>query len=127
VGKIVISGSIYKIWDLGGQSELHSIWEKFYLQCHAIIFVIDSSDKPRMETVRLALRTTTQYLLHVGFCKEKIVNNLETEGVPVLVMANKCDLPERLTIVDVKEMFNPIMDNIGAREVKVTECAAISG
>jgi GTPase SAR1 family protein len=36
-------------WDLGGQSDLQSIWASYYAECHAIVFMIDSTDKERLE------------------------------------------------------------------------------
>lgn len=33
-----------KIWDVGGQHALRGLWAKYYGSCHAIVFVIDSSD-----------------------------------------------------------------------------------
>lgn len=33
-----------KIWDVGGQQALRGLWTKYYESCHAIVFVIDSSD-----------------------------------------------------------------------------------
>jgi ADP-ribosylation factor related protein 1 len=43
IGKIKII-----IWDLGGLPDLQPIWEKYYADCHAIIYVIDSSDSERL-------------------------------------------------------------------------------
>ena len=42
-------------WDLGGQKELHSLWAQYYDEAHGIIFVVDASDKARIEAVRSAL------------------------------------------------------------------------
>lgn len=39
-------------WDLGGQKLLRSIWPKYYLECHGIIFMVDGSNGERMEDVR---------------------------------------------------------------------------
>ncbi|PSN75025.1 P-loop containing nucleoside triphosphate hydrolase protein [Corynespora cassiicola Philippines] len=33
-----------KIWDVGGQHSLRGLWTSYYSSCHAIVFVIDSSD-----------------------------------------------------------------------------------
>ena len=52
VGKIDISHSRINFWDLGGQHELQSIWEKYYLDCHAIVFVVDATDHARIEDVK---------------------------------------------------------------------------
>ena len=48
VGDIRVS-----FWDLGGQLELHGIWEKYYDECHGIVFVVDATDADRIETALL--------------------------------------------------------------------------
>ncbi|RUP46663.1 P-loop containing nucleoside triphosphate hydrolase protein [Jimgerdemannia flammicorona] len=50
--QIDIGRSRINFWDLGGQSELHSIWEKYYTECHAIVFVVDATDRSRIEEVK---------------------------------------------------------------------------
>lgn len=35
-------------WDLGGQEELQSLWDKYYAECHGVIYVIDSTDEERL-------------------------------------------------------------------------------
>lgn len=48
IGQIDISGIRLSFWDLGGQQELQSLWDKYYQESHAIIYVIDSHDRERM-------------------------------------------------------------------------------
>lgn len=33
-----------KIWDVGGQISMRGLWQSYYTSCHAIIFVVDSTD-----------------------------------------------------------------------------------
>ena len=33
-----------KIWDVGGQHSLRRLWQSYYRSCHAIVFVVDSTD-----------------------------------------------------------------------------------
>ncbi|THC92204.1 hypothetical protein EYZ11_008331 [Aspergillus tanneri] len=33
-----------KIWDVGGQISMRNLWQSYYSSCHAIVFVVDSSD-----------------------------------------------------------------------------------
>lgn len=49
IGQIDISGIRLSFWDLGGQTELQSLWDKYYQESHAIIYVVDSHDRNRME------------------------------------------------------------------------------
>lgn len=49
IGKIDIYGVRLNFWDLGGQSELQSLWDKYYQESHGVIYVIDSNDRSRMD------------------------------------------------------------------------------
>lgn len=49
IGQIDIQGVRLSFWDLGGQQELQSLWDKYYQESHAIIYVIDSHDRERMD------------------------------------------------------------------------------
>ena len=42
-------------WDVGGQAVLRKIWEKYYSQCNAVIFVVDGANESRMEEVKSVL------------------------------------------------------------------------
>jgi GTPase SAR1 family protein len=37
-------------WDLGGQAGLRSIWDKYYTESHAILYVVDSSTASTLHT-----------------------------------------------------------------------------
>jgi ADP-ribosylation factor related protein 1 len=63
-----IKSSRINFWDLGGQKDLQSIWERYYSECHAIVFVVDSTDPVRLDDCRDT------------FGKNKIMHN-ETAGL----------------------------------------------
>ena len=48
IGKITTQGVRLMFWDLGGQEELQSLWDKYYNDCHGVIFIIDSADPDRL-------------------------------------------------------------------------------
>ncbi|KAJ1968452.1 ADP-ribosylation factor protein 3 [Dispira parvispora] len=113
IGKIDIDRSRIKFWDLGGQRELHSIWERYYPESHGIIFVIDATDRERLEECRKTF--------------ENIMKQDEVEGVPVLMLANKQDLPVAMAVEEIKEVFNKIAYGLGARDSKVLPVSALAG
>ena len=47
VGRLEALKSSLMFWDLGGQTGLRSIWDKYYADSHAILFVVDSSAPDR--------------------------------------------------------------------------------
>ena len=48
IGKITTQGVRLMFWDLGGQEELQSLWDKYFNDCHGVIFIIDSADPDRL-------------------------------------------------------------------------------
>jgi ADP-ribosylation factor related protein 1 len=49
IGKIDISSVQLVLWDLGGQEDLQCLWNKYYDDCHGVIYMIDSTDRERLE------------------------------------------------------------------------------
>jgi len=43
VGRLEAHDSSLIFWDLGGQKNLRGIWDKYYDETHAIIFVLDAA------------------------------------------------------------------------------------
>ncbi|OBZ89559.1 ADP-ribosylation factor-like protein 3 [Choanephora cucurbitarum] len=113
IGKVNIKSSRINFWDLGGQKDLHSIWERYYSECHAIVFVVDSTDPIRLEDCRDTF--------------EKMITNDAVEGVPILMLANKQDVSGALKVEEVKEVFNKIAMKLGARDSRVLSVSALEG
>jgi len=76
------------------------------------VFVIDSSDVGDADIARLAARASNPALYHddevgrLDECKsvlEAVLQNQDTEGVPVLVLANKQDREDSVEVVSIKE------------------------
>ena len=101
-----------KVWDLGGQKAIRKYWEDYYGDdTDALIFVIDSSDKRRLEEAGLELL--------------KLLKQQKLSNVPVLVLANKQDLVHAQTIevISKKLLFSGIHD----RPWSIQPCSAKSG
>ena len=47
IGKIDIGKMRFNFWDLGGQEELQLLWDKYYAECHAVVYMIDSAETAR--------------------------------------------------------------------------------
>lgn len=68
IGQIDIHGIRLSFWDLGGQQDLQSLWDKYYQESHAIIYVIDSNDRERMDECKVVFGQYAEqdrYLWHV--------------------------------------------------------------
>ena len=55
VGHITINNTLLRLWDLGGQENLRTLWDSYYLDAHAVVFVVDSSDRDRIEECKRTL------------------------------------------------------------------------
>ncbi|XP_062507141.1 ADP-ribosylation factor-related protein 1-like [Corticium candelabrum] len=83
VGKIDVSSVELVFWDLGGQEDLQCLWNKYYDDCHGVIYIIDSTDRERLEKSRDAFKL--------------MISDASLEKVPLLIICNKQDLPERIS------------------------------
>ena len=72
-------GQTFLVWDVGGQEKTRPLWRSYTRCTDGIIFVVDSSDPERLEEAKLELL--------------KIAKLTERYAVPILVLANKQDLP----------------------------------
>lgn len=96
IGRIEVSNAKLVFWDLGGQIGLRTIWEKYYEEAHAMIYVIDASCPSSFEDAKSAL--------------EKVLRHDDLRGAPLLILANKQDLPDAVSseelarYLDLKEL-----------------------
>eukprot|EP00002_Diphylleia_rotans_P037605 TRINITY_DN8418_c0_g1_i1.p1 TRINITY_DN8418_c0_g1~~TRINITY_DN8418_c0_g1_i1.p1 ORF type:complete len:137 (+),score=23.62 TRINITY_DN8418_c0_g1_i1:72-482(+) len=61
IGKFDVSRAKVILWDLGGQSSLRSIWDKYYNEADGVVFVVDSGDGTRFQEAKRVFGT---YDLH---------------------------------------------------------------
>ncbi|KAH3746285.1 Small GTPase superfamily, Rab type [Pelomyxa schiedti] len=74
-------------WDVGGSDKIRRIWDHWLEPCSGIIFVVDSGDYDRISEA---------YDEFMKFVSIKYLT-----GVPVLVLANKQDLPSCMTVSEI--------------------------
>ncbi|GJE92773.1 P-loop containing nucleoside triphosphate hydrolase protein [Phanerochaete sordida] len=91
MGKITLPSTILKFWDLGGQRGIRSIWHRYYDDCHAVVYVIDASDRER---------------LNEGWeVFENVLSAPQILGAPLLLLANKQDSPEALSVEEIRNDY----------------------
>ena len=101
----------FNVWDLGGQKAIRQHWKNYYDKLDCIIYVIDSSDRIRMEE-----------------CAEELQALLEEDklaGVPLLIYANKQDLLSSLPADEIEEMLS--LNLISDRAWTIAACSAKDG
>jgi small GTP-binding protein len=79
----------FNCWDIGGQFKLRNLWQHYFENTQGLIFVVDSNDAERISESAESLAM--------------ILNDEQMEGVPLLVYANKMDLPNAISIAEVSE------------------------
>lgn len=108
-------------WDLGGQTSLQVLWDKYFSECHCIVFVVDSTDPQRIEECATAFGIFRRDYL------EKVITNPDIQGVPIITLCNKQDLPEHMEIHEIQRIFNRIAVKLEARDSKVMAVSALEG
>jgi len=94
------------------------MWERYYDDANAIIFVVDSGDIERLEEAKLAYGTIIififlflPYFYKQHTCIEAILDHESISNVPVLIFANKQDLPGALSPGDLAINFFSLQDS----------------
>eukprot|EP00347_Sterkiella_histriomuscorum_P014585 403360322 len=101
----------FEAWDLGGQKAIRQHWKNYYDKIDCIIYVIDSSDRKRMDE-----------------CGEELQKLLEEDklaGLPMLIFANKQDLISSLPAEEIEEILS--LDMINDRSWTICACSAKDG
>ncbi|CAO2652624.1 Nn.00g009070.m01.CDS01 [Neocucurbitaria sp. VM-36] len=125
-----------KIWDVGGQHSLRGLWQSYYSSCHAIVFVIDSSDVGNATLADLSAHDAAhnEDIGRLDECKlvlESVLANEDASGVPILILANKQDREDCVEVVRIKEGFvRRVFEGEkggNVRDSRVLPCSALTG
>lgn len=100
-----------QIWDIGGQHKIRPLWRHYYQNTDAIIYVVDSADRERMEEAHEEL--------------SRALENDELRGVPLLVYANKQDLPNAMKPQEVADTMG--LNKLRTRQWKVQGSIMMTG
>ena len=97
--------------DVGGQDKIRPLWRHYYTGTQGLIFVVDCSDKERIEEAKKELH--------------KIISDREMKDAIILVFANKQDLKGALSPEVIPEMLD--LNKIDDRNWYVQPCVATTG
>jgi len=99
------------IWDVGGQRLLRPYWRNYFEQTDALVWVVDSSDRLRMDD-----------------CKEELHKLLQEDrlsGASLLVYANKQDLDGAMSVSEIREALD--LNALTTHHWKILPCSAVLG
>ncbi|KAJ7325035.1 hypothetical protein JRQ81_018055 [Phrynocephalus forsythii] len=100
------------VWDVGGQHEMRTAWENYLENIDTLVYVVDSSDKQRLEEAKRGL--------------ELILRSDKVKNVPVIVLANKQDLPGAVGAEEITKRLN-MKKHCHDRNWYVQPCCALTG
>lgn len=105
---------------------------QYYAESHALIYVVDSADRDRIPESKSAFGKLISFLFVLNIfivynLADKMISSNFLEGVPLLVLANKQDIPDCMGVRDVKPIFNRSAHLIGRRDCMVMPVSALTG
>ncbi|KAG2393436.1 hypothetical protein C9374_006967 [Naegleria lovaniensis] len=82
----------FTVWDVGGQEKIRPLWRHYYERTDCVIFVIDSSDKDRLQEAIDELN--------------RVAHAKDLENVPILIFVNKIDRPQAVPCSEVSKLLD---------------------
>ncbi len=104
-------GITFTVWDIGGQDKIRPLYRHYFDKTDGLLFVVDSSDQERLKEARDEL---------FG-----IITNESMSTVPVVIIANKSDLP---TAIKPSELIQQLsLHSIARRRWYIQSACALTG
>jgi len=101
----------FQVWDLGGQERLRTSWATYYRGTHAVIAVIDSSDRARISLMKDELF--------------RLLGHEDLQHSVILVFANKQDIKDAMTPAEITDALS--LHSIKDHDWHIQACSALSG
>ena len=99
------------MWDLGGQTGIRPYWRSYYPNTNAIVYVIDSTDRDRLEVTKQELMM--------------LIEEEDLRKIPLMVFANKQDVAGALSEMEIADYLQ--MHQIKNRPWAIFKCSALTG
>jgi len=101
----------FTVWDVGGQDKIRPLWRHYYQNTHGVIYVVDSNDRGRVDEAALEL--------------QKVLREDELRDAMLLVLANKQDLPQAMSVAEVTDKLG--LHSLRSRQWYIQATCATSG
>jgi len=111
VEKVKYGNISFTVWDIGGQDKIRRLWRYYFQGTQGLVFVVDSSDRDRVEDAREELA--------------KVLGEDEMRDAALLVLANKQDLPNAMPAAELTEKLG--LCGMRARKWYIQSTCATSG
>ncbi|XP_031549996.1 ADP-ribosylation factor-like protein 6 [Actinia tenebrosa] len=103
----------FTVFDMSGQGRYRNLWEHYYKNAQAIIFVVDSSDKLRIVVAKDELDILLQH------------PEIRNKKIPILFFANKMDLRDSLSSIKCSNLLG--LENIKDKPWHICASNALTG
>lgn len=113
VEKVLANGLNFTIFDMSGQGRYRNLWEHYFQDAQAIIFVIDSSDNLRIVVAKEEFDLLIQHAM------------IKSKRIPVLFFANKMDVRNALTPVQISNLLK--LDELRDKPWHICASNALTG
>ncbi|CAE7874812.1 arl3 [Symbiodinium necroappetens] len=111
IKSLVQDGFKLNVWDIGGQKTIRPYWSNYFESSDALVYVIDSSDRRRLEESGQELR--------------ELLAEDKLGGIPLLVFANKQDLLQATPADEIAAALD--LASISDRTWTIQACSAKDG
>mmetsp|Transcript_10209 Transcript_10209/g.13397 ORF Transcript_10209/g.13397 Transcript_10209/m.13397 type:complete len:186 (+) Transcript_10209:72-629(+) len=101
----------FVVWDVGGQDKIRPLWRHYFSNTDALIYVVDSSDRDRIDLARSTL--------------EWLLSEYDLQNVHLLIYANKQDIPNSLTPAELAKVLG--LFNVRHQKWFIQSSCALSG
>lgn len=105
----------FTVWDIGGQSRIRGLWDKFLQGSSALIFVVDSCDEKRMDSEEDSCKVELDRLLRYD----------DLRNASLLIYANKQDIRGALRIQEIADRLG--LSKLNKRKWHIQACCALTG
>ncbi|KAJ6263551.1 ADP-ribosylation factor-like protein 2 [Drechslerella dactyloides] len=133
---IEYQGYKLNIWDVGGQKTLRSYWRNYFEKTDALIWVVDATDRLRLEDCREELHGLLLEEASLFFCfkpsiplrrRARLIQWISQRlmGASLLVFANKTDVNGCMSTEEIKEGLK--LDDIVTHKWTILRCSAMTG
>jgi len=98
-------------WDIGGQARIRQLWRHYFPNTAVVVFVVSSNDRGTITEAQEELRA--------------LLNEEELRQAPVLILANKQDLPTAMSVSEITRELR--LSDIKDRPFHIQGCCATTG
>lgn len=109
VEKVYYKNINMTVWDIGGQEHIRRLWNHYYDNSDAVIFIIDSADEERIDLAKEELKA--------------VMSSPELENAQLLVYANKMDIAR----MSVAEIASKLELSKYKNSWQIQGCSAVTG